>query len=89
MRVVDQGIGMAPDEVENIFKPFWRAKNSSSERIPVHGNSYGLSICKSICNQLDGNITVSSHIGWGSAFTFTMKGFRTKFSRTEVIKNHL
>ena len=72
---------MSPEEVENVFEPFQRAKKSSSHNRAVYSNSYGLSICKNICKQLEGDITVNSYVGWGSAFTFTMKGFIEHKSR--------
>ena len=37
------------------------------------GNGLGLSICKQICTNLGGEITVRSVYGVGSSFTFTMK----------------
>ena len=37
------------------------------------GNGVGLSICKMICESLDGDIQVASFPNTGSFFTFTMK----------------
>ena len=37
------------------------------------GNGVGLSICKMICESLDGNIIVYSTLNQGTFFTFTMK----------------
>ena len=37
------------------------------------GNGVGLSICKMICESLDGDIKVASFPNFGSFFTFTMK----------------
>ena len=79
---------MSQEEVVKVFEPFQRAKESSSLNKAVYSNSYGLSICKNICKQLEGDITVNSHVGWGSAFTFTMKGFITQNVLPQLNKTH-
>ena len=48
--VQDDGIGMTPDQVDKIFEPF------SQSSINKRGNGVGLSICKKICEQMDGMI---------------------------------
>ena len=66
---------MSPDEIDNIFTPFWRADATSCERASVRGNGVGLSICKKICQQLGGDITVDSKIGKGTKMTATMMSY--------------
>ena len=55
--VQDQGVGMSPDKVATIFEPFGSSNNN------VRGNGVGLSICKKICQQLEGEIVVQSKQG--------------------------
>ena len=68
--VVDDGIGIAPNDLEEIFKPF-RMQNARG----VKGNGVGLSISKQICEQMGGSIEVLSKPDEGSAFTFTMRAY--------------
>ena len=70
--VYDEGIGITPEKLEEIFKPFGQSSGTNQ----TAGNGVGLSICKQICEQLDGSISVSSLVGVGSKFTFEMKAYR-------------
>ena len=51
--VEDQGIGIAKKDLENIFKPF-----KMQYLRKARGNGVGLSICKQICEQMDGSFHV-------------------------------
>jgi len=68
--VQDDGIGIAPEKMQDIFKPF-----SSSERGTANekGTSIGLMLCKEFVNENGGNIWVNSEPGKGSSFFFTLK----------------
>ena len=72
VKVKDEGVGLRPEEIERLFKPFAMfAKQGSQNSISSHG--FGLSICKQICTQLGGSIQAESYQQVGSTFTFTMK----------------
>jgi two-component system nitrogen regulation sensor histidine kinase NtrY len=60
IRVADNGMGMSPEVVENIFIPFFSTKKN--------GSGIGLSLCKQIMLLHKGNIQVQSIEGEGSAF---------------------
>jgi signal transduction histidine kinase len=64
LAVSDTGIGIPPEELENIFIPFFRTERA--RRFKGHG--LGLSICKRIAELHGGSITVSSQLGKGSTF---------------------
>ena len=66
IRVKDNGIGIAPEEVEHIFKRFYRVKNDQTRHID--GTGLGLPIVKSIVEAHNGSISVSSQPGVGSTF---------------------
>ena len=68
---------MEQNESENVFKLFWCSKNLASQTLNSNGNGIGLFICKQICQRLGGNIKVSSDVGVGTMFTFTMNAFLT------------
>ncbi|MBL4603406.1 MAG: hypothetical protein JKY84_11720 [Emcibacteraceae bacterium] len=63
--VSDQGMGIAEDQYENIFKPFNRAGNDKSN---VEGIGVGLSIAKNLIEVMKGKIGFRSEVGIGSTF---------------------
>ena len=65
--VQDTGIGIAPEQIENIFARFWRADTSRSQW--TGGSGLGLAIAQSIAEGHGGKITVTSRLGAGSCFT--------------------
>ena len=64
----DNGIGMDPDSTQRIFEPFRRLHGE--EAYP--GTGIGLAVCERIVEQHGGRIWVTSELGKGSVFTFTM-----------------
>ena len=58
--VADTGIGMTPEELQRIFVPFNTTENRVSQSMNPRGHGVGLSICKQICKNLGGDITVKS-----------------------------
>lgn len=65
--VEDDGIGIAEDQLKQIFDRFFRVSNKSS----ITGSGLGLSIVKKIVDMHGGNIDVSSREGLGTTFTIT------------------
>lgn len=63
--VIDEGIGINPDELPHIFEPFYRA---SAVRL-VGGTGLGLGIVKECVERHNGRIDVKSEPGVGSVFT--------------------
>ena len=62
--ISDTGIGMSEDDLEHIFKRFYRCDTSRSQA----GIGLGLSLAQAIAQAHGGNITVSSKPGKGSEF---------------------
>jgi two-component system nitrogen regulation sensor histidine kinase NtrY len=60
IKVADNGMGMSPEVMENIFIPFFSTKKN--------GSGIGLSLCKQILLLHKGNIQVQSVEGVGTAF---------------------
>ncbi len=70
--MVDEGIGIHPEEQPKIFSPFFSTANQGSRKMNPNGNGLGLSICKNIAKALKGDITFTSQIGLGTCFTLTL-----------------
>jgi Osmosensitive K+ channel histidine kinase len=66
--VHDTGIGIPPEEIENIFKTFEQANTSIASRFG--GVGIGLSISQSIVHKMGGTINIESTVGKGSNFSF-------------------
>ena len=70
VEVAEDGEGIAPDDLPNIFKRFYRADKSRS-----HSNGHaglGLAICKSIVEAHGGEVSVASKLGDGTTFTIRL-----------------
>lgn len=64
-RVEDRGIGIAPEDLENIFRRFYQCDTSRN----AEGFGLGLSLSEKIAQKHGGRISVSSEVGKGSVFT--------------------
>jgi signal transduction histidine kinase len=65
--IADTGIGIAQENLTQIFRPFHQVDNSSTRR--YGGTGLGLTICEHFCQMIGGNVTVHSELGKGSVFT--------------------
>src|SRR5262249_28328060 len=68
--IADQGIGIQPSELNQIFEPFYRGTDVVAAQI--HGNGLGLSLVKNAIEANGGSISVTSIPGKGSAFTVSL-----------------
>ncbi|WP_229729744.1 sensor histidine kinase [Paenibacillus silvae] len=68
IRICDQGIGIAGDELERVQERFYRAKNANT----ANGSGLGLSICKEIVARFNGYIDIESQLGEGTTVTIVL-----------------
>lgn len=68
--IADTGIGIAPDKIDHIFKPFRQAHEGLSRS--KGGIGLGLSICKKMVENWGGTINVTSEPAKGSTFNFSI-----------------
>jgi PAS domain S-box-containing protein len=68
--VRDTGIGIAPEDRENIFTRFFRVDHPLVHE--TTGTGLGLDIVKSLVEMHGGRVEVESKVGVGSTFTFTL-----------------
>ncbi|MBV1874727.1 MAG: response regulator [Gammaproteobacteria bacterium] len=76
--IIDTGIGLASDKSSHLFESFTQADSSTTRE--YGGTGLGLSIVKQLCQLMGGNIDVSSALGKGSQFSFSLK-----LGRSEVV----
>lgn len=69
-QVADQGIGIAPDDLERIFERGYRVRSKETERI--EGTGIGLTIVQAVITKHGGQVFVHSTPGQGSTFGFTL-----------------
>jgi signal transduction histidine kinase len=70
LRVMDHGTGIAPEDLPNIFEPFYRADRSRSRRTGGYG--LGLSLCKAVIEAHGGRIRVESELHSGTTVTIAL-----------------
>ncbi|WP_040949022.1 sensor histidine kinase [Gorillibacterium massiliense] len=68
--ITDSGPGIPQEEIEHIFKPFYKVDQSRDKA--MGGNGIGLSIVKRILDLHNGEIQVSSRIGEGTVMTVAL-----------------
>jgi signal transduction histidine kinase len=68
MDVIDNGVGLTPEQQKKLFQRFYRADNPL--RTEAGGTGLGLSIAKSFVELHGGEMWVESEIGKGSTFSF-------------------
>jgi signal transduction histidine kinase len=72
--IADRGIGIADENLQRIFEPFWQVQQSATRR--AGGTGLGLSVSRSLARLLGGEISAESKLGEGSTFTLTLPTHR-------------
>ncbi|MEE4262972.1 MAG: PAS domain S-box protein [Desulfobacteraceae bacterium] len=81
--VSDTGIGMSPEQIEQLFQPFHQADFSITRK--YGGTGLGLAICKRLLEMMDSEIQVQSTLGQGSQFTFMVRFEKAEGEGPEMI----
>ncbi len=68
LSIIDQGVGIPPEDQPHIFESFYRASNTQN----IPGTGLGLNIVKEYVQLHGGQIDLTSQLGKGSQFTVTI-----------------
>ncbi len=79
--VSDEGIGIAPEDLEQLFTSFHRISRKETESI--RGTGLGLSIVRGLANLMRGEAWVESELDKGSSFFFSVPTKRTDIDVTD------
>jgi len=69
VQVHDQGLGIAPENLPRIFDRFYRVEETG---VRTSGAGLGLAICKGLVEAMGGQMAVTSQVGQGSVFSFSL-----------------
>ena len=76
--IKDTGMGISKKDIETIFNPYTRINDD------IQGVGLGLHISSKLLNTLGGELKVSSHIGEGSRFSFTLNFKKEKLKKKSI-----
>ena len=82
--IKDTGVGIAPDQLSEIFKPFEQAGDTEKKH---QGTGLGLTISRQLVDLMGGVIQVESEHGKGATFLFDI--YLPEVNQTEIEKQHL
>jgi signal transduction histidine kinase len=70
VRIADTGVGIAAENIDYVFEPFWQAEQTATRT--TGGTGLGLSVTRKLARLLGGDVTVASRLGSGTTFLLTL-----------------
>jgi signal transduction histidine kinase len=83
IQIADTGVGIAPENLDDVFEPFWQAEQSATRK--TGGTGLGLSVTRKLARLLGGDVTVASTFGAGTTFLLTLP---MKAPAGETVRRH-
>jgi signal transduction histidine kinase len=68
--IADTGVGIAAENIEYVFEPFWQAEQTATRK--TGGTGLGLSVTRKLARLLGGDVSVASRMGAGTTFLLTL-----------------
>ncbi len=72
IEIEDSGTGISEAQIGELFMPFQRLAREANTRPGKQGTGIGLVICRKLCEQMGGELSVSSREGEGSVFSLRL-----------------
>lgn len=72
VKVTDTGMGINHQDLENLFKPFFKSNDAAKNEMNRNSHGLGLNICKRIVASMGGTLSVSSEVGVGTTFMIVL-----------------
>ncbi len=76
MEVADTGIGIAPEDIEQVMKPFFQVDSRLARK--YEGTGLGLPLCKSLVALHGGGLKLESEVGVGTRVVIVFPALRTR-----------
>ena len=80
IRVIDNGCGIAPENLRRVFDPFFTTKAIG------HGTGLGLAISRDLVKKMDGNVTLESQLGRGTSAKVTLHIWREDHAAQQQVE---
>jgi signal transduction histidine kinase len=80
IRVIDNGSGIAPENLRRVFDPFFTTKAVG------RGTGLGLAISRDLVKKMDGNITLESQLGRGTSVTITLRRWNEESADFQAVE---
>ena len=74
--IIDNGIGIAPNDIAKVFQSFYRSE--SSNQATIKGTGLGLSIVKRLCDLLQIKISIESELNVGTVINLSFPSNKIK-----------
>jgi CheY-like chemotaxis protein/anti-sigma regulatory factor (Ser/Thr protein kinase) len=87
IKVTDTGIGIAPENIDKLFKPFIQIDSALNRK--YEGTGLGLALVKQIVELHSGRVELMSELGVGSCFTVEFPINNPALSILEEVEEHL
>ncbi len=85
VEIEDNGSGISKDDLEHVFERFFRSDSSRGTK--RGGTGLGLAIVKKLIEDHGGRVGVSSELGVGSCFWFTLRKYHCECAKCEEVED--